>query len=99
MLLTAELPHEPFNTLVRQGKAGETIRRVLDAIKPEAVYFTEQDGKRGAIFVVDVKEPSRVPALAEPLFLSFNADCKFRVVMSPDDLAKAGLEELGKTWA
>jgi len=99
MLLTAEFPHEPFNALVRQGKAGETIQRVVEAIKPEAAYFTEQDGKRGAIFVVDLKESSQVPALAEPLFLSFNADCKFRIVMSPEDLAKAGLEEIGKKWA
>lgn len=99
MLLTAEMPHEPFNSLVRNGKAGEAIGRILDAIKPEMAYFTEQDGKRGAIFVVDVQSPSDVPRFAEPFFLTFQADCKFRVLMSPDDLQKAGLAELGKKWA
>jgi hypothetical protein len=98
MLLTAEFPHEPFNTLVRTGKAGEVIARILETIKPEAAYFTEQDGKRGGIFVIDVQEPSDIPAFAEPFFLNFQADCKFRIAMSPDDLQKAGLQELGKKW-
>jgi len=48
---------------------------------------------------VEVAEPSRVPAIAEPWFLSFGASCEFRVVMSPDELGKAGLDKLGKKWA
>jgi hypothetical protein len=99
MLLTVEFPHEPFNTLVRTGKAGELIARILASIKPQAAYFTEQDGKRGGIFVIDVQESADVPALAEPFFLNFQADCKFRILMSPDDLQKGGLEELGTKWA
>ena len=99
MLLTVEIPHEPFNSLVRSGKAGEMIGRILDAIRPEAAYFTEQDGTRCGIFVVDVKNSSDVPAFAEPFFLNFQANCKFRILMSPEDLQKAGLEDLGKKWA
>ena len=98
MLLDVRMPHEPFNTLVRQGKAGAILSRILDDLKPEAVYFSERNGKRGGIFVLDVKEPSRVPSIAEPFFLQFNADCRFHVVMSPEDLKKAGLEDLGKKW-
>ena len=98
MLLTVTMPHEPFNTLVRQKKAGEIIGRILQELKPEAVYFTEQDGTRGAILVVDVADPSRVPFFAEPFFLNFNADCRFRIVMSPQDLNKAGLDALGEKW-
>ncbi|MEN6532392.1 MAG: panthothenate synthetase [Bryobacteraceae bacterium] len=99
MLLNVQMPHEPFNTLVRQGTVGVTLSRILDDIKPEAAYFTEQNGTRGVILIVDVKEPSWVPSIAEPFFLHFNADCHFRIVMSPEDLKKAGLEELGKKWA
>jgi hypothetical protein len=98
MLLMVECPNEPFNTLVRAGKVGEVVERILESIKPEAAYFTEQDGKRGAVLLVDVQAPSDVPAFAEPFFLNFNATCKFRIVMSPQDLQKAGLEALGKTW-
>ncbi len=99
MLLNVVLPHEPFNAAVRNGTAGATIRRILEAIKPEAVYFTEQNGHRGAILIVNVNKPSEIPALAEPWFLNFNADCQLRIVMSPEDLEQAGLEKLGKKWA
>ena len=40
-----------------------------------------------------------MPKFAEPFFLNFNAKCQLRIVMSPDDLKKAGLEALGKKWA
>jgi len=99
MLLTVEFPLEPFNTLVRSGKVGEIIGHILETIKPETAYFTEQDGKRGGIFVINVQSPSDVPAFAEPFFLRFQANCKFRILMSPEDLQKAGLEDLGKQWA
>ena len=99
MLLTVDIPHEPFNSLVKSGKAGQILKRILDAIKPEAAYFTEQDGTRCGIFLINVHNPSDVPGFSEPFFLNFQANCKFRIVMSPEDLQKAGLEELGKKWA
>ena len=99
MLLTAEFPLEPFNSLVRSGKAGEIIGRILEAIKPETAYFTEQDGKRGGIFVINVQSPSDVPSFAEPFFLNFQASCKFRILISPEELQKADLVALGKKWA
>jgi hypothetical protein len=69
------------------------------AQEPETIYFTEQDGKRGAIAVVDLADASKVPGVAEPWFLGFNADVKCRIAMTPDDLKKAGLDALGKKWA
>jgi hypothetical protein len=99
MLLSVEFPPEPFNSLVRSGKVGEIIGRILESIKPETAYFSEKDGKRGGIFVVDVKTSSDVPFFAEPFFLNFQAACSFRVLMSPEDLQKAGLDQLGKKWS
>ena len=99
MLLTVRIPHEPFNTAVRKGTAGATIRRILEEIRPEAAYFTEQNGTRGGILVINVENPSQIPSFAEPWFLNFNADCEFRIVMSPEDLKEAGLEALGKKWS
>ena len=98
MMLTANLPHEPFNTLVREGKAGQIVGRILDDLKPEAVYFTEQHGMRSAVLIINVADPSRVPFFAEPFFLNFKADCRFRIVMTPADLGQAGLDELGRKW-
>ena len=98
-LLLISLPTPEFNAAVRDGSAGPKLNRILDDQKPEAVYFTEQNGQRGAVLVVDLKDPSRIPSLAEPWFLSFNAKVEFRVAMKPEDLAKAGHEDLGKKWA
>ena len=99
MLLDITIPHEPFNSLLRQGVAGKKLNDILDALKPEAAYFSEHDGKSGGMLVVDMADASKIPALAEPWFLTFNADVKFRVAMTPDDLKKGGLDALGKKWA
>jgi hypothetical protein len=99
MMMNVRIPHEPFNTLVKEGTVGVIIGRILDELKPESIYFTEQGGTRGAVAIIDVDDPSRVPSFSEPFFLNFNADCEFRIVMSPEDLGKAGLDELGKKWS
>ncbi|TPV98929.1 MAG: hypothetical protein USCAAHI_01634 [Beijerinckiaceae bacterium] len=99
ILLNVKIPHQPFNAAVKDGTAGSKLGRILEATKAEAVYFTEQNGQRGAVLIVDLPDPSKIPALAEPWFLTFQADVDFRVVMSPDDLKRAGLDELGKRWS
>jgi len=70
MLLDITFPHEEFNAAVRDGTVGEKIGRILEAISPESVYFTEKEGKRSATIIIDVDEPSRVPGIAEPFFLT-----------------------------
>ncbi len=98
MLMHVHFPLEPFNSAVREGTAGGQIQRIMEAIKPEAAYFSEQHGQRGATLVVNVDGPSDVPRLAEPFFLTFEAEVEFRICMSPEDLGKAGLDELGQEW-
>ncbi len=99
MLMHVEFPLEPFNTAVRDGSVGQKIQKIVEAIKPEAVYFSERKGRRGAIMVVNVSDPSDVPALAEPWYLTFNAEVRFRVAMTPEELGRANLQSLGKKWA
>lgn len=98
MLLMVEFPNAPFNALVRSAKIGEIMGRILESIKPETAYFTEQDGLRSGIFLINIQDSSEIPGFAEPFFLNFKATCKFRPAMSPQDLQKTGLGALGKTW-
>lgn len=98
LLVNIVIPHEPFNDYVRDGSAGQVINDILDSAKPEAIYFTEQHGMRGAVMIVNVDSAADIPALAEPWFLKFNADCEFRIAMTAEDLGKAGLGELGMRW-
>ena len=99
ILLNVKIPHATFNAAVKDGTAGAKLNKILEAIKPEAAYFTEQNGARGAVLVVDLPDASKIPALAEPWFLTFQADVEFRVAMTPEDLKRAGLDELGKKWS
>lgn len=99
MLMHLQFPLEPFNTFVKDGSAGQKIQKILEALKPEAAYFTEQHGHRGGTLVVNMKDSSEVPMFAEPWFLTFNAHVEFRVAMTPEDLGRANLEAHGKKWA
>ena len=99
ILLRVTLPIEPFNTYVKDGSISAKMKRILDELKPEAAYFTELGGRRTVVLIVHMESTSHIPVIAEPWFLTFNADCEFRVVMTPEDLAKAGLDELGKKWS
>jgi hypothetical protein len=51
-----------------------------------------------SLSVVDLPDASRIPALAEPWFLTWQADVEFWIALTPADLQKAGLDKLGKEW-
>ena len=99
ILFQVTMPHEPFNTYVKDGSVGGKMKRILDELKPEAAYFTEIDGRRTAILIIQMNDTSQIPSIAEPWFLTFNGDCHFHPAMVPEDLAKADLAALGKKWA
>ena len=98
VILHVTMPVEPFNSFVRDGSAGAKIKRILDEAKPEAAYFTDTDGQRSGWIIVDLADASRIPALAEPWFLTFNAKCEFKIAMTAEDLAKSGIDAIGKKW-
>ena len=98
MIMYVSMPVEVFNDAVRGGSAGATMKKILDQQKPEAAYFTDLGGQRTGIFIVDLADASGIPALAEPWFLSFNAEVEIHPVMVPADLAASGLDALGKEW-
>jgi len=89
-LLKVNIPVDAGNTAAKAGKLGETIQSILADLKPEAVYFTDDNGQRTAFIFVDMQDASQIPAIAEPWFLAFNARVEIHPVMVPDDLMKAG---------
>lgn len=89
-LVKAATPTESGNALIKKGKLGETIQGILAELKPEAVYFTAEGGKRTIYLIVDLPETSHLPRVAEPFFLSFNATVEFHPAMTTEDLMKAG---------
>jgi Protein of unknown function (DUF3303) len=92
------LPVGKFNQAVRDGTAAQTLARILDDARPEAAYFCAKDGKRGGFVIVNVTDASELPRFAEPWFLNFEATVEFLPTMTPQDLQKAGLEQIAKKW-
>jgi hypothetical protein len=97
-IVHVSLPAHKFNEALRDGSAGKKMTRILEDTKPEAAYFTSTDGNRGGYLVYDISQASEIPRLAEPWFLNFDAKIQFEPAMTPDDLQKAGLEDLAKKW-
>ena len=45
----------------------ETIEAWIDAVKPDAIYFTVKDGQRTIIAVVNIPSEDKMVATPEPL--------------------------------
>jgi len=89
-LLKVNIPVEAGNAAAKTGKLGATIQSILADLKPETVYFTDDNGQRTGFIFLDMQDASQIPAIAEPWFLAFNASLEIHPVMTPEDLAKAG---------
>jgi hypothetical protein len=89
-LVKANMSVDAGNAAAKAGKLGATIQSILSDLKPEAVYFTTESGQRTAFIFLEMKDASQIPAIAEPLFLAFNASIEISPVMVLDDLIKAG---------
>lgn len=92
-LLKATLDVMASNKAITDGSLPKILQATIEKLKPEASYFTAMDGCRSCIMVFDLKDPSEIPAIAEPFFLHLNAKVEFSPVMNADDLKK-GLEAL-----
>jgi len=91
MLLHVAIPVEAGNEAVRTGGFGAPFQKLVESLKPEAAYFTASPiGERSGFIVFDMKDPSQIPAIAEPFFLAYNARVTFSPVMNAQDLANAG---------
>jgi hypothetical protein len=100
-LLKVNIPVEAGNAAAKAGRLGATIQLILADLKPEAVYFTDDNGQRTAFVFLQMQDASQIPSIAEPWFLAFNATIELHPVMVPDDLAKAGgaIENAVKKYA
>jgi hypothetical protein len=99
MMMQFWIPVEAGNHAAMTGAFGPAFQKTLEALKPEAAYFTSgASGERGGFIVFDMKDTSQIPGIAEPFFLAFNAKVTFTPVMSAQDLAKAnpGIEKAVK---
>lgn len=57
------------------------IERVLNQIKPEAVYFALAEGERGIYLIVNLPSDEMMGTVIEPLWTIFN--CKSHINFTP----------------
>jgi hypothetical protein len=96
-LLKARPDRDRINQHIKDGSFGQRMQQVLSELKPEATYFLEEAGQRTVILILDLQQTSDIPKVAEPFFF-MGADVFIHPVMTPQDLANANLDELGRRW-
>ena len=93
------MPPNRLNHTQGTSTVGQKIGMMLEETKPESIYFTGNRYGRGAIAVFDLQDSSELPRVAEPWFLILNAEIEYGPAITPEELMKAGLEEIVKKWA
>ena len=89
-LVKVNIPVEAGNKAVKEGTLGKTIQRILQEQKPEAAYFVAENGQRCGYLILNMESASKIPSIAEPWFLAFNASVEMKPAMVAEDLQKAG---------
>ena len=101
VMITFSMNPEKGDRLIKEGRLGEIMASILEDLQPEAAYFTDVEGTRGGVLIVDMEEASRLPAVVEPLLLGVGATLRVQPVMTPEDLRGAAgeaLQEMGQRY-
>ena len=93
VLLKATMDTERGNQAIEDGTMQEALQGVLEQLNPEAAYFYPEGGKRTAIFIFDLDDPSQLPPLSEPFFRTAASEVRMWPVMTADDL-RSGLQQI-----
>jgi hypothetical protein len=94
VMLKANVPTPAGNAAIEAGTMGPTMAKVIEALKPEAVYFSLDNGMRTGFFFFDLKDPTDMPKAAEDLFIKLGAQITMTPAMTFEELGK-GLAKLG----
>jgi len=62
---------------IKDGSITKSIEDLTKQLKPEAACFMAWEGKRSGMMVLDMKESSQFPIIAEQLFIPLEAEVEF----------------------
>jgi len=89
MMLKVQIPPEGGNQAIKAGKQGAIFEALINQIKPEAVYFTQEDGLRTVYFVYTIHKTTDFAAIHEPLIQGFGARVYDMPALTWDELKQA----------
>jgi hypothetical protein len=92
-MMRVTMPVEAANTMIKSGRMEQALGEMMARLKPEAIYFTADKGKRTIYCFLDMKDASEMPVISEPFFMDLNAEVEFQPAMNAEDLKK-GLSQL-----
>ncbi len=99
-LVKVTLPTEKASEAIRDGSMMEKMQRIFNEMKPEAAYFTAENGGRTQYIVVNADDAMPLQSISEPWWLLFNADVSIFPAFTLQDMDSLGpaLEELVKKF-
>ena len=88
-LIEVRIPTDVGNKGVKDGSLFQQLQRYLKESKPEAVYYALREGRRTVFLIVNVQGAEQLPALAEPMWLDWQAEVFATPVITADEFEKA----------
>jgi hypothetical protein len=92
-MLKVTIPATAGSEALKNGSLPKIVQSTLETLKPEAAYFTTENGKRTMFIFFDLKSQSDIPSIAEPFFSGMGAEVTFTPAMNAEDL-RAGLQRV-----
>ena len=89
VLVRAMIPTVAGNKMVKDLNFLKNLEEYLQKFNCEAAYFTEVNGSRTMVLILDLPSTEMIPAIVEPLFQGFDANVEIHPAMNLDDLKKA----------
>ena len=93
MLLRIKIPVEHGNRAARDGSMAKAFESIFDKLKPEAAYFSMEDGLRAAYIFYDIDAEYKFLEIHEPLFAAMGAAIYEQPALNWDDM-KRGFKDL-----
>ena len=89
VLVRAMIPTVAGNKMVKDPNFLKNLEEYIQKFNCEAAYFTEVNGSRTMVLILDLPSTEMIPAIVEPLFQGFDANVEIHPAMNLDDLKKA----------
>ncbi len=93
MVMKVKMDTEAASRGIQDGSLPKLLGETMERLQPEAAYFGPEGGVRTAFIVFDLKDPSDIPGISEPLFSGAKATIEMLPVMNQEDLQK-GIQQV-----
>ena len=99
-LVKAIIPVEAGNPMVKDPNFQARMETVMGDIRPEAAYFTIDNGQRTGYFFVNVDNADDMARIADPMWLAWKANVTFLPAFTPEDMEQmmGVMEEIVKKY-